>query len=118
MAEHRSSGKRNSGEAVELQVISRVLRREGHAGGVSGTGQAFPHHGFGEVDEQELVDRPLGDAARLSMPDVGGTYQTGGTHLNRERQAAIRKDRLAGGTVASKAHDGRDPAPGVPTSRS
>ena len=120
MAEHRSSGKRSSGpndETVEPKAVSQALRRAGQAGGISGTGQAFPHHGFGEVDEQELVDRPLSDEARLSTRDANGTYQTGGAHLNRERQVAIRKDRLAGSTVASKAHIGRDPAPGVPTSR-
>jgi hypothetical protein len=112
MAEYRPSGKRSSAQdsngGVEPRSVSQALRKEGHAGGVSGTGQAWPHHGFEEAD----------DEARLSTPDTGSSYQAGGTHLNRERQVATRKARLAGSTIASKAHDGRDPPPGAPASRS
>lgn len=122
MAEHRSTGRRNGGQnndgASEPKVISQALRKEGNVGGVSGTGQAFPHRGFIQADEQDVLGHPVGDHARLPEPEVDGTYQTGGTHLNRQRMVALRKHRLAGGTIASKAHDGLDPPPGAPASRS
>ena len=111
MAEHRSSDKHNSAQdsthTVDPRSVSQALRKEGNAGGVSGTGQALPHHGFDDAE----------DEAQLSASGTGSSYQAGRTHLNRERQEATRKVRLAGSTVASKAHDGRDPPPGAPASR-
>jgi hypothetical protein len=121
MAAHRSSNPRNSqrndNDAIEPQAVSRALRKEGNAGGVSGTGQALPHHGFGDAERREALGNPVSDEAQLPMPEAGSSYQAGGTHLNRERQVATRKDRLSGSTVASKAHNGLDPAPGAPANR-
>ncbi|HET7332986.1 hypothetical protein [Dyella sp.] len=117
MAAHRSSdqrsSQRNDNDAIEPQAVSRALRKEGNAGGVSGTGQALPHHGF-DAERREALGNPVSDEAPLPVPGAGSSYQAGGTHLNRERQVATRKDRLSGSTVASKAHDGPDPAPGAP----
>jgi hypothetical protein len=118
MTDHRSSQKRsgnnrnkssyrqNSDEALEPKAVSQAMRKEGGAGGVSGTGQALPHHGFDDDAGREAVANPVGDEAKLPMPEAGSTYQVGATHLNRIRQEETRKTRLAGATVASKGKGG------------
>lgn len=129
MAEYRSSERRSSGhyepisyrrngDEGELKAIKQAMRREGGAGGVSGTGQALPHHGFGHEDSDEVALGTLaGGQVELPMPENGASYQAGGTHLNRLRQEATRKQRLSGGTVASRGRGWLDPAPGAPIRR-
>lgn len=117
MSDHRSSGKHSGEDALEPKAVRQAMRKEGGAGGVSGTGQALPHHGFDDDSGQEAVANPVGEELKLPMPEAGDSYQTGGTHLNRVRQEETRKDRLAGSTVASEGRGGRDPAPGAPVSR-
>lgn len=99
MTAHRSSDNRRgsnmekvsyrqrSNNEVELRSVSRALQSAGGAGGISGTGQALPHHGFDDDTRQKAVTNPMGDEAKLPMPKAGSSYQTGGTHLNRDRQA-------------------------------
>ncbi|GLQ87644.1 hypothetical protein [Dyella flagellata] len=129
MAEHGSSDQRSNshrepatyrqnGEEKELKAIRQAMRKEGGAGGVSGTGQALPHHGFGHEDTGAVaLGTPVGGQAELPMPENGATYQAGGTHLNRLRQEATRKQRLSGSTVASGGRGWLDPAPGAPVRR-
>ena len=129
MAGHQTTGKRNGGEQKKAprqgsgdestlpRVALRALQKEGGAGRVSGTGQAFPHHGFDDSDGSEALGNPAGNEASLPAPKNGHTYQTGGTHLNRDRLEQTRKDRLSGATVASKGRGGMDPAPGAPVDR-
>ncbi|RDS80739.1 hypothetical protein DWU98_12325 [Dyella monticola] len=126
MAGHQATGKRSSGgerkaarrengdASAALLTETRALQKEGGAGRVSGTGQAFPHHGFDDSDGGEALGNPVGGEASLPEPENGRTYQAGGTHLNRDRQEQTRKERLSGATVASKGHGGMDPAPGAP----
>lgn len=110
MAEHRSLGRRNG-------KPSDLTSKQGGAGGLSGTGQAFPHHGFGDEDSTaEAMTDPAEIQAQLTAEN-GETYQAGGTHLNRLRQEETRKQRLSGRTVASAGHGGLDPAPGAPVRR-
>jgi hypothetical protein len=121
MAEHRSSDQRTGSrrdDGSESKMATQAMQQEGGTGGVSGTGQAFPHHGFGDEDTgKEALENPVGDEAALPMPETGSTYQAGGTHLNRLRQQETRKDRLSGATVASEGRGGLDPAPGAPVKR-
>jgi hypothetical protein len=125
MTAHRSPNNRGSSKAiqqrpdeeVESRLVSRALQSAGGAGGISGTGQASPHHGFDDDDGRQAAANPAGDEARLPMPETGSSYQTGGTHLNRDRQAETRKGRLAGSTIASGARGGLDAAPGAPLRR-
>lgn len=129
MAEHRSSGQgsgshrekasyRQQGDEREPKAITKAMQKDGGAGGISGTGQAFPHHGFDEEEAgKRAAGNPNGEEAALPMPDNGDTYQAGGTHLNRLRQEETRKTRLAGSTVASEGRGGLDPAPGAPVKR-
>ena len=126
MTAHRSPNNRGSSKTIQQQpdaeaestLVSRALQSAGGAGGISGTGQASPHHGFDDDDGgRQAAANPAGDEARLPMPETGSSYQTGGTHLNRDRQAETRKDRLAGGTIASAGRGGFDSAPGAPVRR-
>lgn len=114
---NKSSYRQNSDEALEPKAVSQAMRRDGGAGGVSGTGQALPHHGFDDDAGRDAVANPVGDETKLPMPEAGSTYQTGATHLNRIRQEETRKARLAGATVASEGQGGLDSAPGAPTRR-
>jgi hypothetical protein len=127
MVEHRSSDKRSGGnqatrtyrqgdEAARPTVVSQALRKDGGAGGISGTGQAFPHHGFDDDAGRSTTANPIGEEASLPQPEIGSTYQAGGTHLNRDRQEQTRKDRFAGST-ASRRRAGPDAAPSAPARR-
>ena len=122
MAEHRSSRKRNGGdnsnETNEPKAISLALRKEGNVGGESGTGQAFPHRGYIETEERAMLGNAIGNHLSLAEPEVDGTYQTGGKHLDRARQVAMHKQRLAG-SIASKTRSGvgPPPMPGAPARR-
>ena len=124
MAEYRSSRERNGGhpyETNEPKAIAQVLRKEGNVGGMSGTGQAFPHRGYIETDGQAMlrsVRNTIGDPLGLAEPEIDGTYQTGGRHLDRARRVALRKQRL-GGSIASKMRSGvgPPPMPGAPVHR-
>ncbi|HKT27123.1 hypothetical protein [Dyella sp.] len=129
MVEHRSSDLRSgshrqknayrqNADEAQFDVATQAMKKAGGAGGISGTGQALPHHGFGDEDnEREVVGNPVGEEAALRMPENGDTYQAGGTHLNRLRQQETRKARLSGSTVASDPRGGLDPAPGAPIKR-
>lgn len=125
MTAHRSPNSRGNSKAnqqqpdaeVESRLVSRALQSAGGAGGISGTGQASPHHGFDDDDGRQAAANPAGDEARLPLPEAGSSYQAGGTHLNRDRQAETRKDRLAGSTIASRGRGGLDSAPGAPVRR-
>jgi len=129
MAEHRSSGQasdnhreqaayRHNGDEREPKAITQAVQKEGGTGGISGTGQAFPHHGFTDEEAgKQAVNNPVGDEAALPMPDNGDSYQAGGNHLNRLRQQETRKQRLSGSTVASEGRGGLDPALGAPVKR-
>jgi len=124
MADHHSSGKhggsdqqkhayrRGGNDAANPDVSNRAVSKEGGVGGISGTGQALPHHGF-----DESAGESVGQEASFPAPDAGSTYQTGGSHLNRDRQEAVRKERLSGSTVAGQGRAGPDTAPGAPTRR-
>lgn len=129
MVEHRSSDQRSgsprgktayrqSADGTQSSVAAQAMKKAGGAGGISGTGQALPHHGFGDEDnEREAIGNPADEEAALSMPENGDTYQAGGTHLNRLRQQETRKQRLSGSTVASGARGGLDPPPGAPVKK-
>lgn len=129
MVEHRSSDQhsgsqrekatyRQRADETQSSVAAQATKKAGGAGGISGTGQALPHHGFGDDDnEREALGNPVGEEAQMSMPENGNTYQAGGTHLNRLRQEETRKQRPSGSTVASEGRSGLDPAPGAPTKR-
>ncbi|GAB2561170.1 hypothetical protein ISP15_15690 [Dyella jejuensis] len=128
MAVNHSSGKRDghngkpsyrhhTDDAIESPAVSQATRGDGGAGGISGTGQAFPHHGFDDSIAKDALGNPAGDEAALPMPENGSTYQTGGSHLHRERQEQLRKARLAGSSAASQGRGPADPAPGAPVDR-
>ncbi|RUL78135.1 hypothetical protein [Dyella choica] len=115
---HGKVAYRQDGDERELKAVRQAMRREGGAGGISGTGQALPHHGFGHEDGGRVaMGTPAGGAMEFPMPENGDTYQAGGTHLNRLRQEATRKQRLSGSTIASKGRGWLDPAPGAPVRR-
>lgn len=129
MVEHRSSDQRSGShrenaayrqgtDETQSNVAAQATKKAGGAGGISGTGQALPHHGFGDEDnEREALGNPVGEEVQMPMPENGDTYQAGGTHLNRFRQQETRKARLSGSTVASEARSGLDPPPGAPVRR-
>ena len=126
MAEHRSSGQarskhreqagyRHNGDEREPNAVTQAVQKEGGTGGISGTGQAFAHHGFTDEEAgKQAVNNPVGDEAVLPMPDNGDSYQAGGNHLNRLRQQETRKQRLVGSTVAIERRGAADPAAGAP----
>jgi hypothetical protein len=107
MAEHRSFDRRGSNP-------SEPTRKQG---GMSGTGQAFPHHGFGDEDSAAQAMADPAEIQAQQASENGETYQAGGSHLNRLRQEETRKQRLSGSTVASAGRGGLDPAPGAPVRR-
>jgi hypothetical protein len=103
------------GTRSESETTDRAIRREGGEGGLGGTGQAFPHHGFDE-DTRAAIAHPIGQEASLAAPGAGSTYQTGDNHLNRDHQEAVRKERSAGHAAANR-RAGSDATPGAATKR-
>lgn len=87
----------------DLGTYAQPSTSEGGQGGVSGTGEARPHHGREDGDEQ-------GAAGERTGP----SYQSGGTAVDRSQKVAERKAQEGTAGPPADAAGGPGTSPGTP----
>ena len=108
-------------DAVQAGTAAdKAIEPAGGIGGVSGTGQMRPHHGFADPTGQGALGEPVDPEAILPHPENGPPYQTGGVGLDRAQPVEERKRRESGeGSPKGHGADGQgggvDPPPGAPS---
>ncbi|EIL92259.1 hypothetical protein UU9_02384 [Rhodanobacter fulvus Jip2] len=106
---HAQPGERGQGgDGLHADAVTTPAP-QGGLGGLSGTGQATPHHGLQPPGGKAALNPPVGGSVPAS--GVGASYQVGGTRQDRAQKDAERKADEAGRSPADS-RGAADPAPG------